>query len=321
MDDHPEIDLIKYFSIVWKRRYVILLLTGICAITAVVYSLVATQYYRAETIILPNIENTSDFRKMATALGFFAEKVENPSQLYPKVLRSKRILKKVIYLKYQTAAFDGQVNLIEYWYGKEDLSPDEKLEMMYRRLREGVITITVDKNTGVITVAVVTREPGLSAAIANNMIRELDRYNRDYKQIKAKEQRQFVEERLREEKSELTAAENQLKRFREKNRRVIDSPALLLEQERMVREVELHNTLYVELKKQYELVKIEEVKNTPVVDVLDRAEPPIKRFKPKRKLIVLLSSLLSFLSAVFIVLTMEYIQNNIARVKAVIKNK
>ena len=81
-------------------------------------------------------------------------------------------------------------------------------------------------------------------------------------------------------KQDLTKSENSLKEFREKNRQVL-SPNLLLEQERLIRDVQINSTIYTELRKQFELVKIEEVKNIPVINVMDPARAPGKKISRK----------------------------------------
>jgi tyrosine-protein kinase Etk/Wzc len=122
-----------------------------------------------------------------------------------------------------------------------------------------------------------------------------------------------------EVKNDLTNAENRLKIFRENNRKVMDSPNLLLAQERLTREVELQNALYIELKKQYEIVKVEEVRNTPVVDVLDKAEPPVKRYKPKRTMIVISMVVLSFGISVFLVFVWDFYRENKKNIRSMFR--
>lgn len=62
-----------------------------------------------------------------------------------------------------------------------------------------------------------------------------------------------------EVKADLEKSENTLKEFREKSRRVSDSPQLLLEQGRLTRNVEILQTVFVELNKQLDLAKIDEI--------------------------------------------------------------
>ena len=79
----------------------------------------------------------------------------------------------------------------------------------------------------------------------------------------------------------MTSSENKLKEFRERNRQVFCTQ-LLLEQERLLRDIAINGTLYGEMRKQYELAKIEEIKNIPVLNVMDRARPNAMKDKPKR---------------------------------------
>jgi uncharacterized protein involved in exopolysaccharide biosynthesis len=61
---------------------------------------------------------------------------------------------------------------------------------------------------------------------------------------------------------------------------------------RLRREVEIQNTVFTMLTNEYEKARIEEARDTPVVQVLDPAVPPNLRSRPKRKLLVLVGVLL-----------------------------
>ena len=66
----------------------------------------------------------------------------------------------------------------------------------------------------------------------------------------------------------------------------------------MIRDVQINATIYTELRKQFELVKIEEVKNIPVINIMDVARAPAKKDTPKRAIIVLSVFFLSFFGIV-----------------------
>ena len=72
-------------------------------------------------------------------------------------------------------------------------------------------------------------------------------------------------------------------------------PSLGVELGRLTREVEIQNTLFTFLIQQYEEAKIQEAKDTPTVQVLDRAVAPDKKYKPKRAIFVIFYSLLSII--------------------------
>jgi uncharacterized protein involved in exopolysaccharide biosynthesis len=142
-----------------------------------------------------------------------------------------------------------------------------------------------------------TEEPQLSADILNNTISVADRFIRTQRNTNASEQRKWIEARLVEVQTDLSKAEDSLKVFREKNRIVIGSPQLMLDQERLLRDVQINSTMYVELKRQYELAKIEEIRTTPIINVLDYGRAAAKKERPKRSIIVLVSMMLAFIGS------------------------
>jgi uncharacterized protein involved in exopolysaccharide biosynthesis len=55
---------------------------------------------------------------------------------------------------------------------------------------------------------------------------------------------------------------------------------------------------YELLAKQYEIAKIDEAKDSAIIQVMDKAIEPDRKSKPRRSLIVLLSVLVTFLLAI-----------------------
>lgn len=312
---------LRFLELFWKHKKKIFMTVFVTMVAAGVLSLLVSNKYVAVTTILPDIELLNAAQKLGSLQQLAASfdvtaGVTSPSQLYPTIILSETVLKPVIYYKYNTEKYDTVVNLIQY-YEFDDEDENKNYEESLELMREKVISLDVDGETFVITMEVETTEPQLSADVANQIIIQLDTYQRKFRSMNASEQRRFLEGRLEEVKKDLTKAEEALKNFREKNRKIIDSPELLLEQARLQREVDLNSTLYIELKKQYELVKLEEVKNTPVVQVLDAARPPAEESSPKRAIIVLVAGFMSLVFSTVWFVTSAYLlqysgQNNAA---------
>ena len=83
-------------------------------------------------------------------------------------------------------------------------------------------------------------------------------------------------------------------------------PGLGLEYARRLRELKTQEAIFEQLKKQYELAKYNEAKDSSTVQVLDEAVVPTKKSKPKRSLIVILSTVTAFFLSIFIVFIQEY---------------
>ncbi len=84
-------------------------------------------------------------------------------------------------------------------------------------------------------------------------------------------------------------------------------PELGLQYARLFREVKLQETILEFLLPQYEQAKIQEAKDSPTIQILDKAVKPVKRIKPKRAFFVIFWSAVSILVSLFIIFPLEYI--------------
>jgi len=85
-------------------------------------------------------------------------------------------------------------------------------------------------------------------------------------------------------------------------------PSLGLEYVRLMREVKTQEAIFEQLTKQYEVAKLGEAKDSSSIQVLDEAVVPQQKSKPKRSLIVILSTVTAFFLGIFIVFIQEYTQ-------------
>ena len=95
----------------------------------------------------------------------------------------------------------------------------------------------------------------------------------------------------------------------DRNRRIENSPALQLERQRLTREVTVLTGVFTTLKQQYETTKIEEVKESDYVVILDPPEVPLIRSKPRKKKMVILAGLLGIALGIGIAFVLGYIRN------------
>ena len=87
-------------------------------------------------------------------------------------------------------------------------------------------------------------------------------------------------------------------------------PTLSLELARLVREVRIQSGVFELLTNQYEQYKIQETRDTPTIQVLDKAIPPERRSKPKRTFLVGLAGVLSLFTSVVFVFGLEYFKKS-----------
>jgi uncharacterized protein involved in exopolysaccharide biosynthesis len=169
---------------------------------------------------------------------------------------------------------DGQraKPLAQIWNVSDD-NPARRRDNVIQQLQR-LMTVNVSQKTGVIAIAIKTRDAALSHQIAVSLLAELDRYNLERRQSQAAAERRFAERRLSEVGDNLREAEGQLQAFLQQNRRYDASPELSFRRERLVREVSLREQMFSVLSEMYEQAKLEEVRDTPVITVIDKPEVP-----------------------------------------------
>lgn len=87
-------------------------------------------------------------------------------------------------------------------------------------------------------------------------------------------------------------------------------PRLSLELARLIRDLKIQEAIFELLSQQYEEAKIQEAKDTPTIQVLDRAFPPEKRSRPRRAIMVLMAAVASLFVGTVFVFGLEYLKTS-----------
>jgi uncharacterized protein involved in exopolysaccharide biosynthesis len=288
-----------YILTLWAARKKFLIFNGIILVLTLAYLLfLAKPYYDTTVTILPdygtNVSSLlSQFSGLASLAGVNVGG-STPTQIYQELVTSEAVLTPVIYAKYKTEEFPDSVNLIQY----DEIEPDKSLlpDLQKRKmfltemdkLTKSRVTTDIDRMTQILTIRVRMPEGQLSADVSNNIANSLDSYIQTQIRTSAKDQREYIDKRMRQVKDSLTIAENKVKDFNEKNKVISQSPSLMLEQSRLQRRVEILNTVYMQLAQQSELAKIQEVKDTPVINIEEIVKDPVKKTGPHRSITLII---------------------------------
>lgn len=176
---------------------------------------------------------------------------------------------------------------------EEDATLPERMENARRHL-QAMVDSNLDRTSGVVTLGVESSDRELSAAVANRLIELLNEFNLTNRSRKAGERRRFIEARLRDTRRDFAAAQANYQRWLEDNRVYESSPRLMFESQRLQREVQRLEEVYLQMAREFESARINEVDDIPTITVIDSAVPPWTRAKPQRAVILLLSLLVSF---------------------------
>lgn len=239
----------------------------------------------AESTFAPQSEGGSMGRIAALASQFGVSipgmsDSEESVDFYVRLARARVLLEDVIRREYVfTERVDGgdtiRGNLITLYDIDEENAP-KRMHKAVKKLNKR-LDVNADLNAGVVTIRTEEKWPGLTEQVNRALLEGIDRFNQQRRNRQAATERTFLENRLVEGRAELAAAERELSDFLERNRRYDDWPALRFQHDRLRREVEHAQDLTDALVQAYEEARLQEVRNTPVIAVLDPPEGSARR--------------------------------------------
>jgi uncharacterized protein involved in exopolysaccharide biosynthesis len=264
-------------ELLWRHRLAIVACTALLAVAGAAYALLRPATYTSGASFVPQARSKgANLSSLAAQVGIAVpqgEASESP-QFYVALLSTSEILGRAVDTTYTIASeapgARRAVTIAEFLEA-EGGTPAELREDAIRELRER-ITASADAKTGIVRFTVQTESPELSVAVTRRLLDELTNYNIHSRQSQAAAERAFTERRLAEVRRELRAAEDQLQDFLSRNRDYRNSPQLNFQYDRLSREITERQQVYGTLTQSYEQARIEEVRDTPVLSLV---EPPV----------------------------------------------
>jgi len=277
--EDEEINLIEYWRVLMKRRLIILSIVTVAALSSVIFSLLMPNVYRAEIMLAP-IEKKNGGSGFATLLGQFnglASMVGLPlgnggTEVNLAVLKSRAFIKQVV-------EENRLMPLLfpEKWdEGKNAwrvTTPDEQPTLWDAyRLMDGILSVSTDRKNGLTTVSMEREDPAQAASWLTIFIETLNNH--------------LKEQAIKEAEANITYLT-----------KLIEETPLL----------EMRQSLYAVITEQTRQIMIAKAQQYFAFKIIDPPEVPDKKFKPKRSMIVLLSTFVAAFMAIFLAFFMEYL--------------
>ena len=323
--DDNEIDLLAIWELIKSKKWFITKISIFFTISGLIYSLMATVYYNSSISMYPagDISQASgglgEFKGLAKSFGIGGFGTP-PTYNIPDIIKSRRLRKDIILKKWQTANFPQGVNLIAFWeldkpqffsFKKwiinffppgENVANPEELLLYEAQLKLDKLISVKEELSGLIRISVLMQDPKLAADIANYIAKFVKEFISYEQQQETTRNRKFIENQKMNAKSELEKSEEFLTDFRKNYPIGLDTPKLKMIRSRLGSTIEENRAVYITLRQQYEIAKIEEAKDNLLINILDSAEPAVLKAKPKRKVIVLLSIILGGITGIATIL-------------------
>ena len=271
-DDENEVSLIALLTLLLRRRATIVWSSILCAVLFTGYSLIGDRTWTTSVSFFPQGRKAGgNLSALAAQFGVGVpggEANESPN-FYADLVKSRAILTTVVDSSVTLPAGGPRVDIADALKVKQT-EPTLRRDLAIKRLNSA-INVATNAKTGVVTMRVSTRSAPLSASISTRLLDLLNRFNQDTRRGQASAEREFTEQRLAVVKKELREAEDAVARFLQNNR-VATAAQLQAEQNRLESEMRMQRELYTNLAKSYEQAKIDEVRDTPVITVVERPE-------------------------------------------------
>lgn len=190
---------------------------------------------------------------------------------YSELIRSREVARDVVQDTFPTPAAPKAtlMDRLEVTGDSPDIRLDRAIRLLQRRMGG-----SADPKTGIVRLTVSLGDPELSQQVATRILALVNTFNLEKRQSQARAERAFSEQRLAALRAELAQAEERLQAFLSQNRVFGPSGEATLRKERLERDVQFRRRLAEAFADTYEQAKVEEVRDTPVITVVERPERP-----------------------------------------------
>lgn len=267
------------------------------------WAFLAPTYYESSASILPENRNrlSSQLSGAAALLGGLSGGLMDGGtspQFYAELFRSRSVLNYVVTQPFHKER-GSRAQPLEELLVRGDPS-QRRTEDAIKKLRE-LSSVDFDSRTGIVTITALAATPTLAHDVVDAFVRAVSEFDLSKRQSRAKLERQFIESRVHDAQQELQAAEDNVRQFLSANRGFEGSPGLKTVFDRLQREVQLKQDVYVNAERQLEDARVQEVRDTPVFSVIDTPSVPTRRALPKRRVIVLVAIFLGAIAGLGVV--------------------
>lgn len=279
-----EMSVLELVGTIWRRKWLVLALSMASLVLVVAVTLLRHPRYTVTTsFLLQGGPSPTSASGLAARFGVVLPQSDpgQSPQFYGELVMSNELLRQLVVATYSLDSTSPPRDLVDFFSASGDSRP-QRVEDAIRRLRRS-IRVTPSDETGLVRIEVTTKWAEISLQVASRMLEALDQFNIRRRQQTAAAERQFTQERTQDAALTLRTAEDSLQMFLQRNRQFQSSPELLFEHDRLSRRVAMRQSLYTTMIQALDNARLEEVRNTPLITVV---EPPRRPSRPDRRFLL-----------------------------------
>ena len=273
------------------------------AALAAVFSLMLPNSYASVVRILP-VESKmpmglGGLASAAAAVGVNIPSNDGGDANYADILNSRWIRESLL-----TTRFDYTIK--SWRFGPETTHSETLLDYLKAKDLDqgisrvpGILLVSRDVRSKLLTIRVETRSPQLSCLVARKTSALLETFVQGKGRTRGSYRAAFAEARLKDARGSMNYAEGELLAFLEKNRNFMTSldPGVRLRGMRLENELKLQQQLVMTLALNHEQALMEEKNDVPILNILDEGSVPTQKSWPPRAMMVIMAFALGAVAA------------------------
>lgn len=329
IQEDDEISLIDLFAVLLRRKWLIIGITAIAAVAVVIYSIISIKL-PPEKSPMPNVYtptsymlinnsssssgsissmlNSSGLGSLASLAGLSSSSGSSYSELAIYITQSNPFLDAII----------DEFGFIEKWNLQESKSP----KATSRKTLSGKFKTEFDSASGVFSIGFTDIDSVLACDVVEFATNYIEAKFAEFGLDKNKLEKQNLEENINRSYNEIVRLQKEIQNIeRSVSNGYGGVQAIIFDSTMLELEFSSQKSVYQQLKTQYELLKITMASETPVFQIIERAEIPDMKSGPSRgKLCIIVTFAAGFIS-VFLAFLLNAIENIKADPEAMSKLK
>lgn len=277
---------------------------------AVIYALIRAPLWQAQARLVAHSagsQNTSQLAGLATQFGIrlpVDAGVATSPELYIELLGSMDLLRRAAATTYTVTQDDGTEISGTLMDILDVAEPDPEV-----RIRDAAgtlqrqMTTRYDRLSSTIMLGVQASSSDLAVQLANRLVELLNESMLDLRQQRVEDEAEFVSSRMNVAFDALVSAEDTLSSFMARNR------AMGLDQQiqasRLEQTAELRRQVYLSLAQSFEQAKIDQIRDMPLLSVIEHPEFTVRRAGASGKVLVVVGAMLGVLTGITVAILLE----------------
>lgn len=314
-DGADEISLLDLLAIVWKRKWLIIGITGLVMIGAIAYAVISKKL-PPEKSYLPDMYTSSammlisgDSNKGSSALSQLASSSLGSLAGFAGLsgIGGSSYSKLAVYLAGSDSFLDVIVRKFDLInrYGIQKFPKTSSRKLLKTRL-----TASFDDKSGIFSLKFKDIDPEFAQRVVEFAVSYYEQRFAEMGLDKHKLEKEGLEKSLQAALDEIKRLEAEASGLERKTINAYSSvPSIALEAARLNREIQVQEQIYGQLKARYELLKIEMASEMPIFQVLDYPQVPEVKSDPSRGKLCIVATFAGFFFSIFLAFLLNALQD------------